>query len=73
MGEFMMRDKKLSDEEISIAKEVGFIKMTRVFTKLFKKLCNTCRVKAYRDPKRDMGDYCSKCQDMIAIQLEKLQ
>lgn len=51
-------------------KKIGPVKFVRIFMKLFRKFCPSCRNKAQQNPKRELEDYCSKCRRMIRKLLE---
>ena len=73
----MMEAMKIDDKtKKEIVKQVGIYKMSRVFPKLMKQLCDKCRYKTvdriYHGKGLDLSIYCDICEPIIKTTLEPL-
>lgn len=67
-----MNDKpKLNEKDLFAMNKIGKFRMIRLFTKLYNRLCQSCKLKAMKDTRRPLEDYCDKCQETIKELLEK--
>ena len=60
-----MKRQKVSEEELTMAKKVGYISLVRKSMAVYNRLCNRCKVKCVANPKRQLEDYCGTCKPMM--------
>jgi len=60
------------EKEIGLLQKLkGNLKATRQFVKLYNTLCPDCKIKVQLNPRMDIEEYCSRCQNKARYRIEK--